>query len=53
MVGLPPGTLVHIGEESAREARIIVMEYDETRFREEEGDTIDACFPLADRPSVT
>ena len=51
--GLPPGTLVHVGEESAREVRITVMAYDETSFCEEQVDTIDACFPLADRPSVT
>ena len=51
--GLPPGTLIHVGEESAREVGITVVVYDETRFHEEQVDGIEACFPLADRPSVT
>jgi len=42
--GLPPGTLVHIGEQKTEEVRITVMDYDEARFQEEEIETVEECF---------
>jgi magnesium transporter len=52
-VGLPPGTLVHIGEKKAEKAKITIIDYDETRFEEKEAKTIEECLPLKDRPTVT
>jgi magnesium transporter len=52
-VGLPPGTLVHIGERKAEETRITVIDYDEARFQEEEIETVEECLPFKDKPTVT
>ena len=51
--GLPPGTLVHIGEQKAEEVRITVIDYDEARFQEKEIETVEECFPFKDKPNVT
>jgi magnesium transporter len=51
--GLPPGTLVHIGEQKAEEARITAIVYDEARFQEQEIKTVEECFLFKDKPTVT
>jgi len=52
-VGLPPGTLIHIGEEKVEKTKITVLDYDELHFQEKEMETIDECFPVKDKPTVT
>ena len=52
-VGLPPGTLVYVGEERTEPVRITVTDYDETYLHEEEVQTIEACFPFKDTATVT
>ena len=51
--GLPPGSLVHVGEERVGEVKVTLVAYDEAHFREEEIKTVVTCFPLEDRPTVT
>ena len=51
--GLPPGTLVHIGEKKAEMPKITIMDYDEAQFEEKEVETIDECFLFKDKPTVT
>jgi magnesium transporter len=51
--GLPPGTLVHIGEKKADTPKITVMDYDETHFQEKEIKTIEECFLFKNKPTVT
>jgi len=51
--GLPPGTLVHIGEKKAETPKIIIMDYDEAHFEEKETKTIEECFLFKDKPTVT
>ncbi len=51
--GLPPGTLIHIGEKKAEELRITVIDYDEGSFQEKEIKTIEECFLFRETPSVT
>jgi len=51
--GLPPGTLVHIGEKKAETLKITIMDYDEVHFEEKEIKTIDECFIFKDKPTVT
>ena len=51
--GLPPGTLVHIGERKAEKVRITIIDYDETQFQEKEVETIEECFPFKDTQTVT
>jgi magnesium transporter len=51
--GLPPGTLVHIGERKTKKVRITVIDYDETQFEQETVKTVEECFPFKDKPTVT
>ena len=51
--GLPPGTLVHIGEKKAKELKITLIDYDETHFQEREIKKIEECFTFKDQPTVT
>jgi magnesium transporter len=51
--GLPPGTLVHVGEPGAEKPRISVMVYDVMRLEEEYVDHVGGVFPLQDAPVVT
>jgi len=51
--GLPPGTLVHIGEKKAETVRITVIDYDEQDFQEKQVANIEECFPFKATPTVT
>jgi magnesium transporter len=51
--GLPPGSLVHIGRQQAGKTKITVIDYDETQFTEQAFDSIEACFPFRESPTVT
>jgi len=51
--GLPPGSLVHIGRQRAEQTKITIIDYDETRLTEQAVDTVDACFPFRESPTVT
>ncbi len=52
-VGLPPGSLIHIGEKKREDIKISILDYDETNLQEKEAKTIDECFPFKDKPTVT
>lgn len=52
-VGLPPGTLVYVGEERTESVKITVTDYDETDLHEEEVQTVEACLPFKDTATVT
>ena len=51
--GLPPGTLIHIGEKKAEKVRIRILDYDESQFEEKEAKTVEECFPFKDTPTIT
>jgi magnesium transporter len=51
--GLPPGTLMHVGEKKTDDMKITIMDYDATQFQEKEVKTIDECFPFKEKPTVT
>ena len=42
--GMPPGSLVHIGEKKTERVRIRVIQYDEGNIEEKDLDSIDECF---------
>jgi magnesium transporter len=44
-VGLPPGTLLHIGEKRSEKVRITIYDYDQTHFLEKEVDHIEEWVP--------
>jgi len=51
--GLPPGTLIHIGEKKTEELKITVIDYEETHFEEREVKRVEECFVFKDKPTVT
>ena len=52
-VGLPPGTLLHVGEKRAEEVKISIIDYDEQTISEKELDGIEEALPLKDTPTVS
>ena len=51
--GLPPGTLVHIGEKKAETVRIRLMDYTPDHIEERDLPAVEECFPYRDNDSVT
>ncbi|MGH7494008.1 MAG: magnesium/cobalt transporter CorA [bacterium] len=51
--GLPPGTLIHVGEQKTETIKITLTDYDAAGVREQEIRTPEECFPYRDRPTVT
>jgi len=51
--GLPPGTLVHVGDKRTEEVRITLLDYDEDRVEEKTDVTLSACLPFKALPTVT
>jgi magnesium transporter len=51
--GLPPGTLVYIGDEKVRESKITVIDYDEAHVQEIEAGAVEECFSFKEKPTVT
>lgn len=51
--GLPPGTLVHIGEKKTEKVRITVIDYDDKNIAEKELLNIDECSAFKNTPTVT
>jgi len=52
-IGLPPGTLVHVGEEKTEKVRITLIDYDETNIKESKIESIEDVFSFKDKPTVT
>jgi len=51
--GLPPGTLVHVGEKHVEQVRIALMDYDEKNVNEKTNVTVEECLPFKSLPTVT
>jgi magnesium transporter len=51
--GLPPGTLVHVGEKKTEAVRITYIDYDEKNFEEKQIPTIQECFRFKATSTVT
>lgn len=51
--GLPPGTLIHVGEKRLDSVRISLISYDEERVEEKELESIDECIQYRERPGIT
>ncbi len=51
--GLPPGTLMAMGEKRRDKVRISIMDYDEHQFTEKEVGAVEETFPFKDKPTVT
>jgi magnesium transporter len=51
--GLPPGTLVHIGERKVDQTKIRTITYDERHVQEQTPQTVEECLPPEDQAGVT
>jgi len=51
--GLPPGTLVHVGEKKTESVKITFIDYDERSFQEKQVANIEECLKLKDTPTVS
>jgi magnesium transporter len=51
--GVPPGTLIHIGEEKVEKVSITVIDYNEENLREKEIKNIKDIIPLKEKPTIT
>jgi magnesium transporter len=51
--GLPPGTVVFVGEKKVEETRITVIDYDENQYAEREVKNIEECFAYKATPSIS
>ena len=51
--GLPPGTLIHIGEKKVEEPKITIFDFDDQHFEERQMIVIEECFVFKDKPTVT
>src|SRR6185436_11494353 len=51
--GLPPGTLVHIGERRNFTPRITVFDYDSENLKEFTTENVDECLSFKDTPQIT
>jgi magnesium transporter len=51
--GLPPGTLVYVGEKQVENVKISYLDYDEQNFQEKQVSNIEECFPFKTTPTVT
>ncbi|HUT07856.1 MAG TPA: magnesium/cobalt transporter CorA [Candidatus Latescibacteria bacterium] len=52
-LGLPPGTLLHVGEKKTEKTRITVIDYDPAGFVEKEVGSVEECFPFKETSTVT
>ncbi len=50
--GLPPGSLVYVGDKPQDGVRITVIDYDEASFEEKTFTEVSQCFVFRDKPSV-
>ncbi len=52
-VGLPPGSLIHIGTKTSSPIQIHVIDYTKDHFEEKSVQNITECFPFRDTESIT
>ncbi|APV43991.1 magnesium transporter [Dehalogenimonas formicexedens] len=51
--GLPPGTLIHIGERRSEKTRLRLFDYNESQLLEKDLGGVEEAFPFRDTASVT
>lgn len=51
--GLPPGSLVYIGDKPVQRVKISVLDYDEQKLDERQATTVEACFASKGTPTVS
>jgi len=52
-IGLPPGSLLYVGDRKTEKTTITLIDYDEEKFFEKKIDKIEECFDFKDKSSVS
>lgn len=52
-IGLPPGTMVYVGEKKVEKVKISVIDYDKDNFQKRELVSVEEAFPFKETPTVT
>mgnify|MGYP006284752119 CR=1 FL=1 len=52
-LGLPPGSLVHVGKKRSKPIKITVFDFNENQFDEKKADYLEDCFIYRDTDTVT
>jgi len=52
-IGLPPGSMIHVGEKKVEKTSFSVIDYDAQSFEMHELETIEEAFPYLDTPMAT
>ncbi|MCU0365151.1 MAG: magnesium/cobalt transporter CorA [Ignavibacteriaceae bacterium] len=52
-IGLPPGSIIHVGEQKIENVKITLIEYDEKKFESCEIHSVQEIDPYTDTPQVT
>jgi magnesium transporter len=52
-VGLPPGTMVHVGEKKIEKVALSVIDYDTEKVDTRDLATVEEAFPFKDSPTIT
>jgi magnesium transporter len=52
-IGLPAGSLVHVGDETSDRVRITVLDYKNNKFEEKQVTKVEECFHYKRTPTVT
>lgn len=52
-IGMPPGTLVHVGSKKTEKTRITTIDFTEDEFSENEIENVTECFKLRDTKSIS
>lgn len=52
-VGLPPGSIVHIGNKRDEKAKISIVDYSKAKFQEKEVKSVRECLPYKDKLTIT
>ena len=51
--GLPPGSIVHVGEKKTKTVKISVIDYNAKKFEEKKVEKIEDCFSFKSKPTIT
>lgn len=52
-IGLPPGSLVHVGEKKGDQVRLSLIDYTKEKIQQREQPSLETCRSFIEKPSVT
>ena len=50
--GLPPGSMVHVGEKKVEQVKLSVIDYDQDNIEKRDLKNVEEAFPFKDTPTV-